>query len=576
MRERVSIKGNRFIIPVHPSLVNALLALPGANKRRNGDISMPLNLISYHLLREIDFFTWDSSVSLWYKNELEIMDLGRAVNLRELETWDQPDLWEWQSQAIARLRIGSVALFDDRGMGKTRVVIEAIRESQSDGIKSAIIVTSRRLRHVWVDACGLWWDSGAVMAPLAATWSEAVDQIGAAPITVITYESLMNEDIHSAITELDPHWLVLEEAHNLKKRHRHNIKKEQNDDGDEIIIKTDTKSGLVRSLPGKVRVAVSGSPMPNVWYEGWTLLNFVAPDVFTSFWQFVEGIGSVTVNFWGGKEIDIEIHKPEIWEEIFDRWIILRDRSGDRRTIWDFVPIVLSKREKKAYRQMQEDMRAEKDGEVLDASNALAQATRLQQLAGGLGTWETYKDEEGRTKSSYQHADPSAKVDELIFRLNGLNRAVVFTRFRNRAEYVAERIESELGVEVLLMVGGISEKNQKKMLDRFMSIELYDDIVAVCVYGTISEGVNELVTSRDIFILDWLTAKDVAQAVDRLDRPGTRHDSIRAHILYSEETIDELAIDRSAFRVLPINKILRTPDAYEYLLNLVDRNNEAE
>ncbi len=571
MRERVSINGNRFIIPVHPSLVNALLALPGANKRKNGDISMPLNLISYHLLRELDFFTWDSSVSNWYKKELEVMDLGRAVNLRELETWDQPDLWEWQAQAIARLRIGSVALFDDRGMGKTRVVIEAIRESQSDGTKLAVIVTSKRLRHVWVDACRLWWDPGAVVTPLASTWSEAVDQIGAAPVTVVTYESLLNEDVHDAITRLDPHWLVLEEAHNLKKRHRHNLK----EDKEGKMIKTDTKSGLVRSLPGKVRVAVSGSPMPNVWYEGWTLLNFVAPDVFTSFWQFVEGIGSVTVNFWGGKEIDIEIHKPEIWEEIFDRWIILRDRSGDRRTIWDFVPIVLSKRERKAYRQMQEDMRAEKDGEVLDASNALAQATRLQQLAGGLGTWKTFKDEEGRTKSNYQHADPSAKVDELIFRLDGLNRAVVFTRFRNRAEYVAKRIEDETGSEVLLMVGGMSEKTQKENLDKF-SDPLLDDIVAVCVYGTISEGVNELVISRDIFILDWLTAKDVAQAVDRLDRPGTKHDSIRAHILYSEETIDELAIDRSAFRVLPINKILRTPDAYEYLLNLVDRNNEAE
>ncbi len=315
--------------------------------------------------------------------------------------------------------------------------------------------------------------------------------------------------------------------------------------------------------------------MPNVWYEIWTLLNFVAPEVFTSFWQFVEGIGSVTVNFWGGKEIDIEIHEPEIWEEIFDRWIILRDRSGDRRTIWDFVPIVLSKREAKAYRQMQDDMRAEKDGEVLDASNVLAQATRLQQLAGGLGTWETYKDEEGRLRSTYQHADPSAKIDELILRLAGLDRAVVFTRFRNRAEYVARRIESELGSEVLLMVGGLSDQAQKENLDRFANPELHD-IVAVCVYGTISEGVNELVSSKDIFILDWLTAKDVAQAVDRLDRPGTKHDYIRAHILYSEETIDELAIDRSAVRVLPINKVLRTPKAYDYLLNLVDINNEAE
>ncbi len=572
MRERVSIVGNRFVVLVHPSLVTGLLALPGANKRKDGTISLPVNLISYHLLRELDFFTWDDSVKLWYKNELELIDIGHAVNMRELETWDQPDLWEWQAQALARLRHGSVGLFDDRGMGKTRVVIEAIRESQVGEDKPAVIVTSNRLRHVWVDATALWWDPDVVSAPRADTWSQAVDQIGETLITIVTYESLLNEDIHDALTALDPHWLVLEEAHNMKKRAKYNTK--ENAKGE--VIKTDTKSGLIRALPGQVRVAVTGTPMPNVWYEIWPLLNFVAPDVFTSFWQFVEGIGDVNVNFWGGKEIDIEVHRPDIWDEIMDRWIILRDRSADRRTIWDFVPIVLSKREMKAYRLMQNEMRVHKGEEVLDASNVLAQATRLQQLAGGLGTWDTFKDEEGRVKSTYQHADPSAKVDELIYRLTGLNRAVVFTRFRNRAEYVAKRIEAELGYEVILMVGGISEKNQKEMLDRFMTISMYDDIVAVCVYGTISEGVNELVTSQDIFILDWLTAKDVVQAIDRLDRPGNRHISIRAHILYSEDTVDELAIDRSALRILPMNKILKTPRAYEYLLNLVDSNKEAE
>jgi hypothetical protein len=95
-------------------------------------------------------------------------------------------------------------------------------------------------------------------------------------------------------------------------------------------------------------------------------------------------------------------------------------------------------------------------------------------------------------------------------------------------------------------------------------------LVAVCVYGTISEGVNELVASRDIFLLDWYTAKDAVQAVDRLDRPGIKHASVRATVLYSEGTIDELMIDRSSMRVLPLKEVLRTPDAYAFLLNPID------
>lgn len=566
MRDRVSIVGNRFVVTVYPQMEHDILVIPGANKRKDGSLTLPVNLISWYYLEELEWLRFDESCWRWRKQELELIDFGAQVNNRSLEVWDQPDLWEWQAQALARLRLGSVALFDDRGMGKTRVVIEAIRESN----KPAVVVTSKRLRDVWRKATGLWWADDAAVAPIADTWSQAVYDVGMAPITILTYESLMNEDIHDAVVRLDPHWLVLEEAHNLKKRHRHNIKEKNGG-----IVKTDTKSGLVRSLPGQVRVAVSGTPMPNVWHEVWSLLNFVAPEVFTSYWQFVEGLGQVTVNFWGGKEIDIDIQLPEVWDEIFDRWIILRDRSIDRRTIWDFAPVELSTKEMKAYRHMQEDMRVEMDGQVLDAPNALAQATRLQQLAGGLGKWETYQNEEGITKSTYQHADPSSKVDELIERIAGLRRAVVFTRFRNRAEYVASRIETELDVEVSLMVGGMGEKKQKEHLDRFLDIvHNPEPLIAVCVYGTISEGVNELVASRDIFILDWYTAKDVAQAVDRLDRPGTRHDSVRATVLYAEDTIDELMIDRSSFRVLPLKEILRTPDAYSYLLNPIDRDRE--
>lgn len=565
----VTINGNRFVVKGHPALEDDLLSIPGANKRKNGDIALPLNLISWRWLSDIDYIRFDANARWWRAHEEDMIELGRAINFRTLEVWDQPDLWDWQAQAIARLKEGSALLGDDRGMGKTRSVIETIRGANSGERRLAVIVTSKRLRNVWLDASELWWGAGRAVAPSADTWSEAVDQIGTATITIMTYESLMNEDVHDKLSGLDIHFLVLEEAHNLKKRHKHNKKEDKNGK----IIKTDTKSGLVRSLPGRVRIAVSGTPMPNVWYEIWALLNFVAPETFTSFWQFVEGIGEVTVNFWGGKEIGRDIIRQDIWEEILDRWIILRDRSGDRRTIWDFVPVELSKKEMKAYRMMQENMRAELDGQVLDASNALAQATRLQQLAGGLGEWETKEDETGRIISSYQHADPSSKVDELIFRIDGLHRSVVFTRFRNRAEYVAQRIEDELGIETLLMVGGLSEAKQKEMLDRFIDGNLDSDpLSAVCVFGTISEGVNELVSASDIFLLDWLTAKDVAQAVDRLDRPGVKHEYVRATVLYAKGTVDELLIDRSALRVKSLNKILRTPDAYQYLLNLVDRS----
>jgi SNF2 family DNA or RNA helicase len=407
-----------------------------------------------------------------------------------------------------------------------------------------------------------------VVSPRARVWSEAVDQIGSAPVTILTYESLQNEDVHDAVCGLDVEWLVLEEAHNLKKRHTHN--KKENEDGKEI--RTDTKSGLARSLPGRRRIAVTGTPMPQRWHEVWTLLNFVAPNVFTSFWQFVEGIGDVSVNFWGGKEISHEILRPEIWDAIFDRWIILRDRSHARQTVWDFVPIELSDVEKKAYRQMQKEMRALKEnGEMLDAPNQLAQATRLEQLAGGLGIWNTSYHGDGRLRSTYLPASPSSKTEVLLDMLSGLQRAVVFTRFRKRAEYVAERVSLDLPeTEAILITGGVSEAETTKRLSEFKDTTKFPDPqVAICVFGTISEGVNELVSAQDIFFLDWSTTKDVAQAADRLDRPGQKG-LVRAVTLYAVGTIDEITIDRESFKMVPIREALKTPDAWSFLLDPID------
>ncbi|KKN04451.1 hypothetical protein LCGC14_1097390, partial [marine sediment metagenome] len=148
--------------------------------------------------------------------------------------------------------------------------------------------------------------------------------------------------------------------------------------------------------------------------------------------------------------------------------------------------------------------------------------------------------------------------------LEGLDRAVVWTRFRNRAEFVAKRIEEHFPwTEALLITGATSEKRTAHDLRRFKESS-EKPLVAVCVYGTISEGINELVAASDVFFLDWTTVKDVAQAADRCDRPPQTR-QVRCVTLYAKGTIDEVAIDREAGKVRPLRALLRDPKAYEFL-----------
>ena len=122
--------------------------------------------------------------------------------------------------------------------------------------------------------------------------------------------------------------------------------------------------------------------------------------------------------------------------------------------------------------------------------------------------------------SKFTHAAPSSKTDKLLEMIEGLRRVVIFTRFRDRAEFVAQAIEDSGWGMAQLYTGKTNETKTEAQLIEFDDESDPDPIAAVCVYGTISEGINQLVSAHDIFFLDWSTVKDVEQAADRLDRPG--------------------------------------------------------
>lgn len=556
----IDLEGSRIIIrPKDDFERRRALQLPGSNWRKSGVATLPLNVLGWYQVTEefsIDHgHEYTEDILWWRAAEQDLTDLGRAVNQGTLEVWDMPDLWEHQGPAIVRIEAGSVAQLDDRGMGKTRTVIEAIRRSSPT---TAVVVCAKRVRAQWIADTERWWGPGHSVAPRASTWSRAAPEVGTADITILTYDSILNDDIFDAVERLDPEWLIVDEAHNVKKRARQN--KKVDEEGEET--KTTTKSGAARALAGRRRVAITGTPMPNRWHEIWTILNFVAPEAFNSYWHFVEVLGSVTESYWGGKNISADVIRKDIWEELFDRWIISRRRPQTGK-VWDFVPVELSPREVAAYKSMLKEWRVEDNGMVLDASNHLARLTRLQQLAGGLGEWETYEDETGRVVSNYRHANPSSKTDVLIDRLQGLDRAVVWTRFRDRAEFVARRIAEETNLEPLLITGSTTEVATGLALARFADPR-QGPFVAVCVYGTISEGINELVAASDVFFLDWTVVKDVTQAADRCDRPGQAR-QVRCTTLYARGTVDEAAIDREAQKVRPLRALLRDPRAWEFL-----------
>lgn len=335
---------------------------------------------------------------------------------------------------------------------------------------------------------------------------------------------------------------------------------------------TQTRCGLgkLATVEGGRRIAISGTPFRGKLENLWGTLNWLFPETYTAYWEWVNEWFSTESNFFGGSKItSLNGSEAEFYRSIepFTLRRTKREISPDLppKTYAGFVPegmvieeegqerglvghwLEMKPKQQRAYQQMVEQALATLENGTLVANGVLAEMTRLKQFASCFGKLERKMDSDGYEIEVFKPELPSNKLEWLLefFTELGIDKdgqegpdarkVVVASQFTSMID-LFEREINKRGIKTLKVVGGVSAEDRIAAVKQFQT----DSGPQVFLLNTLAGGVSlTLDRADDIVILDeTFIPDDQEQVEDRVHRVSRMH-NVTVHYVRSLGTIEE-------------------------------------
>ena len=177
------------------------------------------------------------------------------------------ELREYQKEDVAKmLQMDCIGNFSEQRTGKTPTTCASLAQR---GIKHVLIVCPASLMYVWKDAWETWTGNNAYV--MKSTGDSLVIPYDTA--LIVNFEKLRGTKSNSTVAERILHWkpeaVVVDEAHRMKDRKS----------------LTALRLNYFKKVP--IRIALTGTPATNRPWDVWSILNWLFPDEYKSYWQFV-------------------------------------------------------------------------------------------------------------------------------------------------------------------------------------------------------------------------------------------------------------------------------------------------
>lgn len=355
--------------------------------------------------------------------------------------------------------------------------------------------------------------------------------------------------------------------------------------GDEIHAAQNRKTKqtlALKSLKTYYKTGLSGTPAYDKPDDLWSILNWLYPKYYSSFWRyFNEHVLYVENN---GYRVVVGVNNVEKLQKEMSGFYIRRRKQEVMLDLPDKLyserVVELDPKQKRAYQQMKKDMLAwvgEHEDEPVAAPVVVAQLTRLQQFSDAYGELEhyTYREKtkhdaiitedvyekliaEGILKrfTAPQIADgsvfvpvgtymtrkairmrlsePSTKLDAVMDIIGSTAEQIaVFSQFSQVIELLRTRLE-KAGVSHGIIVGTTPTDDRKEIIAKFQAERLR------VFAGTIASGgigITLTAASTVVFIdRSWSASLNI-QAEDRLHRIGQKN-AVQVIDIISRETLD--------------------------------------
>lgn len=338
----------------------------------------------------------------------------------------------------------------------------------------------------------------------------------------------------------------------------------------------------LKRIKALYRRALTGTPVINRPDDLWSILHWLYPKKFSSFWrffnEFVEWVEEFTAH--GSfkrvigvknvpqlrailKEIAIRRKKKTVMPELPDKY-------------YTVIKVDLDPKQRKAYDAMKEHALAwvgVGEDEPVPAPVAIAQLSRLRQFCvahatayevkcpkcKGIGKFEG--DNCPRCKgmkvvTQVDLQEPSSKLDAVMEIIQSTEESIViFSEFSQTIDLLEARL-GKAKVTYARVTGNVTGANRKRAIEAFQSGEARIFISTIKAGGA---GITLTKASTVIFIdRSWSPAAN-DQAEDRLHRHGQKN-AVQVVMIRARKTVDSTVESKLRFKRSIIRKILEDDD----------------
>lgn len=314
----------------------------------------------------------------------------------------------------------------------------------------------------------------------------------------------------------------------------------------------------LKKLRTSYRTGLSGTPADNNPQDLWSVLNWLYPKVWTSYWSFERYFVKVQRHTTGTCTAAdcYDYHKHGFTkvvgvanvEELHDNMKDYYMRRTKQEVIKDLpekyytqIEVDLIPRQRRIYEEMKRDMLAwigKHEEEPIAAPVVIAQLVRLQQFALAYAELETVtrmKDGERVAVQRVKLSEPSSKIDALcdIIEDNPEQQIVVFSQSKQAIRLVKARMD-RMKVSCIEFTGDTTPEDRTQAVKDFQAGNVRVFAGTIAAGG---EGITLTAASIVVFLdRAWNPSRN-RQAEDRLHRIGQKN-AVQVIDIVAKDTVD--------------------------------------
>ena len=482
--------------------------LAGANLATGSEVELPASVAGWSSVVAGD---WMAGVLEGLRTPQGEADPGPAFKA-SLRPYQQDGVrWLWW---LNRLGLGA-CLADDMGLGKTVQVLALLSLAKREGDTGPhLLVLPASLIGNWQAEIARFAPGLRVLVahasamPAKALASLGVDDLGGVDLVITSYGSLIRLPW---LQETRWSMVVLDEAQAIKNPGARQTR-------------------AAKTLPSRVRLALTGTPVENRLGELWSLFDFICPGLL--------GTGAAFTRF--VRQLEKQEHASYAPLRRLVQPYILRRLKSDRSIIADLPDKTevkaycgLSRTQAKLYGQAVDALAAQigaLDG-IARRGAVLAFLLRFKQICNHPSLW--LGDGGYAPEDSGKFARLQALAEEIAARQQKL---LVFTQFQEMTGPLAAFLQTVFGRPGLVLHGGTPVKSRKGLVDRFQDEQGPPFFVLSIKAG--GTGLNLTAASHVIHFDRWWNPAVENQATDRAYRIGQKK-NVLVHKFICRGTVEE-------------------------------------